>query len=127
MLGGSLACIKKIKVSEVSTRVSVQGVTEGTIQWLLYGRLKKVSTATEGQSGIYQWFAMLGSAGSAKFVASMTTYPHEVRFFHLLSEETFTQDIDIKIRSSELDFDSQVLTESRSLANAKTGLQRRRC
>ena len=41
----------------------------------------------------------------------MITYPHEVRFFHLLSEVTFTQEVDIKIRSCELDFDSQVLTE----------------
>ena len=63
---------------------SYLGVTESTIQWVLYERLKKLSAAVEGQNGIFQWFAMLGSAGSAKFVASMITYPHEVRFISFL-------------------------------------------
>jgi solute carrier family 25 protein 33/36 len=57
---------------------SYLGVTETTIQWVLYERLKKLSSATEGQGMIPQWLGMLGSAGSAKFVASMITYPHEV-------------------------------------------------
>ncbi|KAF8810500.1 mitochondrial carrier protein RIM2 [Phlegmacium glaucopus] len=85
VLGGSLACIKKIMREEgirgfyKGLSASYLGVTETTIQWVLYERLKKLSIATEGgQSGLSQWFAMLGSAGSAKFVASMITYPHEV-------------------------------------------------
>lgn len=84
VLGGSLACIKKIMREEgirgfyKGLSASYLGVTESTIQWVLYERLKKLSTATEGQSGISQWLGMLGSAGSAKFIASMITYPHEV-------------------------------------------------
>lgn len=84
VLGGSLACIKKIMREEgirgfyKGLSASYLGVTESTIQWVLYERLKKLSTATEGQSGISQWLGMLGSAGSAKFIASIITYPHEV-------------------------------------------------
>jgi len=58
---------------------SYLGVTEGTIQWVLYERLKKISRATEGRGGAMEWAAMLGSAGTAKCVASLITYPHEVR------------------------------------------------
>jgi solute carrier family 25 protein 33/36 len=53
-------------------------VTESTIQWVLYERLKKLGIAVDGQNGISQWLGMLGSAGSAKFVATVITYPHEV-------------------------------------------------
>ncbi|KAI6023831.1 hypothetical protein PISMIDRAFT_678783 [Pisolithus microcarpus 441] len=57
---------------------SYLGVTEGTIQWVLYERLKRLSASTEGRGGVSEWFGMLGSAGTAKFVASLITYPHEV-------------------------------------------------
>lgn len=57
---------------------SYLGVTEGTIQWVLYERLKKLSAGTEGRGGMQQWLGMLGSAGTAKCVASLITYPHEV-------------------------------------------------
>ena len=85
MLGGSWNCIKKIMREEGirgfyrGLSASYLGVTEGTIQWVLYERLKKLTAAVDGQSGLSQWVGMLGSAGSAKFVASMITYPHEVR------------------------------------------------
>ncbi|KAG6809736.1 hypothetical protein H0H93_015552, partial [Arthromyces matolae] len=42
---------------------SYLGVTEVTIQWVLYERLKKM---TEGQGGVTEWLGMLGSAGAAK-------------------------------------------------------------
>lgn len=58
---------------------SYLGVTEGTIQWVLYERLKRLSADTQGGSGVADWFGMLGSAGTAKCVASLITYPHEVR------------------------------------------------
>jgi solute carrier family 25 protein 33/36 len=58
---------------------SYLGVTEGTIQWVLYERLKKLTRNAEGRDGMGQWFGMLGSAGLAKCVASLITYPHEVR------------------------------------------------
>jgi hypothetical protein len=56
---------------------SYLGVTEGTIQWVLYERLKSMG---KGNGGLSEWFGMLGSAGTAKCVASLITYPHEVRF-----------------------------------------------
>ena len=64
---------------------SYLGVTETTIQWVLYEQLKRAAAA-EGKKGGYQeWFGMLGSAGTAKFVASLITYPHEVGLFSLPS------------------------------------------
>lgn len=57
---------------------SYLGVTEGTIQWTLYERLKRLSANTEGKGGVVEWLGMLGSAGTAKCVASLITYPHEV-------------------------------------------------
>ena len=57
---------------------SYLGVTEGTIQWVLYEKLKRLSVNAEGQGAISQWMGMLGSSGTAKFVASLITYPHEV-------------------------------------------------
>jgi solute carrier family 25, member 33/36 len=58
---------------------SYLGVTEGTIQWVLYERLKRLTASTEGKGGAVEWMGMLGSAGAAKCVASLITYPHEVR------------------------------------------------
>jgi len=58
---------------------SYLGVTEGTIQWVLYERLKRLTARAEGSGGALQeWAGMLGSAGTAKCVASLITYPHEV-------------------------------------------------
>jgi solute carrier family 25, member 33/36 len=57
---------------------SYLGVTEGTIQWTLYERLKRLTRNTEGKGGAVEWMGMLGSAGMAKCVASLITYPHEV-------------------------------------------------
>ncbi|KAF8159195.1 mitochondrial carrier [Crassisporium funariophilum] len=81
--GGSWLCIKKI-IREEGARgfykgltASYLGVTEGTIQWVLYERLK-LSMAAEGQGAMSEWLGMLGSAGSAKLVATLITYPHEV-------------------------------------------------
>lgn len=83
-LGGSWNCIKKIMREEgfrgfyKGLGASYLGVTEGTIQWVLYENLKKLSIAVSGQSEISQWLGVMGSAGSAKLVATITTYPHEV-------------------------------------------------
>jgi solute carrier family 25 protein 33/36 len=58
---------------------SYLGVTEGTIQWVLYERLKRLTANAEGTGGLQEWAGILGSAGTAKCVASPVTYPHEVR------------------------------------------------
>ncbi|KAF8959612.1 mitochondrial carrier protein RIM2 [Flammula alnicola] len=84
VLGGSWLCIKKIMKEEgikgfyKGLSASYLGVTEGTIQWVLYENLKSLNEAVEGQGAVAQWAGMLGSAGTAKFVASLITYPHEV-------------------------------------------------
>lgn len=61
---------------------SYLGVSEGVIQWVLYERLKKISTQTyPGQptrSKLAEWVGIVGSSGGAKMVASLITYPHEV-------------------------------------------------
>ena len=62
-------------------------MTESTIQWILYKRLK---LGIDGQNGISQWLGMLGSAGSAKFVAIVITYPRKVFLSPSVSESTFT-------------------------------------
>ncbi|KAG8898947.1 hypothetical protein FRB99_007022 [Tulasnella sp. 403] len=54
---------------------SYLGVTEGTIQWVLYERLKR---AVAGKGGTTEWIGTLFAAGAAKSVASLITYPHEV-------------------------------------------------
>ena len=84
LFGGSWEMIKKI-VREEGVRgfykglsASYLGVTEGTIQWVLYERLKKLTQNVEGKGGFVEWAGLLGSAGTAKCVASLITYPHEV-------------------------------------------------
>ncbi|KAG5649253.1 hypothetical protein H0H81_005090, partial [Sphagnurus paluster] len=83
-IGSSWHTIKHIMKNEgirgfyKGLSASYLGVTEGTIQWVLYERLKKVTASTEGQGGVQEWLGMLGSAGTAKCVASLITYPHEV-------------------------------------------------
>ena len=83
-LGGSIPVIKQIMREEgirgfyKGLTASYLGVTEGTIQWTLYERLKKLTQNTEGKGGAVEWLGMLGSAGTAKCVASLITYPHEV-------------------------------------------------
>lgn len=59
---------------------SYLGVTEGTIQWVLYERLKRLTAGAQGkgEGSLQEWLGMLGSAGTAKCVASLITYPHEV-------------------------------------------------
>lgn len=83
--GGSVGMIKKIFREEgvrgfyKGLSASYLGVTEGTIQWVLYERLKALTGGTQGKGGVQEWLGMLGSAGTAKCVASLITYPHEVR------------------------------------------------
>lgn len=85
--GGSWAVIKNIAREEgirgfyKGLSASYLGVTEGTIQWTLYERLKHLTRNSEGKGGLQEWLGMLGSAGTAKCVASLITYPHEVWYF----------------------------------------------
>ena len=89
--GGSWAMIRQIMQEEgvrgfyKGLSASYLGVTEGTIQWVLYERLKSLTRDTEGKGGVMEWLGLLGSAGTAKCVASLITYPHEVRLILPLS------------------------------------------
>jgi solute carrier family 25 protein 33/36 len=83
-VSGSWLCIQKIFRDEgikgfyKGLSASYLGVTEGTIQWVLYERLKKLTANTEGKGSAMEWLGLLGSAGTAKCVASLVSYPHEV-------------------------------------------------
>lgn len=65
---------------------SYLGATEGTIQWVLYEQFKgferqrkRVERAGNGSAPTTSsWSATIGSAGTAKVIASLLTYPHEV-------------------------------------------------
>lgn len=92
LFGGSVSTIRQIAREEgirgfyKGLSASYLGVTEGTIQWVLYERLKRLTASTEGAGGLQEWAGMLASAGTAKCVASLITYPHEVRHPHAPSD-----------------------------------------
>jgi solute carrier family 25, member 33/36 len=83
--GGSVSTITQIAREEgirgfyKGLSASYLGVTESTIQWVLYERLKLLTASTQEAGGLQEWAGMLASAGTAKCVASLITYPHEVR------------------------------------------------
>ena len=67
---------------------SYLGVSESTMQWVLYERLKMLLAhreeaqrfrggATKGEEAV-NWTLKVSAAGTAKFVAAIVTYPHEV-------------------------------------------------
>lgn len=56
---------------------SYLGVSESTIQWVLYERLKHFNEKHES-SNIPAWMRTVSAAGTAKMVATLITYPHEV-------------------------------------------------
>lgn len=71
---------------------SYLGVAEGTIQWVLYERLKKFGIEEGGKGeikrgGFREWMGTVGAAGIAKAVASLITYPHEVSHSRCLDDE----------------------------------------
>ncbi|KAF9932355.1 hypothetical protein FBU30_008335 [Linnemannia zychae] len=91
----SFDCVFKILKSEGirgmyrGLSASYLGVAEGTIQWVIYEHLKtslaerrKLRGASTGYviggKDIEEWAHFLGAAGTAKFIASAITYPHEV-------------------------------------------------
>ncbi|KAL3420162.1 mitochondrial carrier [Phlyctema vagabunda] len=88
-------CIKQIIRNEgvrgmyKGMTASYLGVTESTLQWVLYEQIKKKLSAREEEilrSGrektlwdkTIEYTGRAGGAGSAKFFAALLTYPHEV-------------------------------------------------
>jgi solute carrier family 25 protein 33/36 len=63
---------------------SYLGIGETVIQWMIYEKLKSIiserkkdQSNVEGRS-IGDWMEYLASAGTAKLIATLITYPHEV-------------------------------------------------
>ncbi|KAG0664083.1 Pyrimidine nucleotide transporter, mitochondrial [Maudiozyma exigua] len=90
-------CLKSIVKNEGVTGLykglsaSYLGSIEGILQWLLYEQMKliiknrsieKFGHSNDGEKTtgerIKEWCQRSGSAGLAKFIASIVTYPHEV-------------------------------------------------
>lgn len=57
---------------------SLLGVTEGVIQWGLYEQFKLIAKSGRPEGEEAGWRVSV-AAGSAKLIATMITYPHEVR------------------------------------------------
>ena len=68
---------------------SYLGVTESTLQWVLYEKMKahlsqrKARIVSSNRAPTYwdqtvDWTGKVGAAGTAKFFAALVTYPHEV-------------------------------------------------
>ena len=68
---------------------SYLGVTESTLQWVLYERMKSYLSVREARIAALgktptiwdetlNWTGKVGAAGTAKFFAALVTYPHEV-------------------------------------------------
>ena len=68
---------------------SYLGVTESTLQWVLYEQMKVYLRNREARliasrrrptarDRVVDWTGRVGAAGSAKFFAALVTYPHEV-------------------------------------------------
>ena len=88
-------CIKQVVRQEgirglyKGMSASYLGVTESTLQWVLYEQMKKTLAKREEQivlsgrprtvwDNTVEWTGNVGAAGSAKLVAALATYPHEV-------------------------------------------------
>lgn len=78
----SLDCLARV-VREEGVRglykglsASYLGVAEGTIQWVLYERLKKALPRSDGDSTA--WGTYFAAAAGSKLFAATLTYPHEV-------------------------------------------------
>ncbi|CAO3671557.1 unnamed protein product [Rhizopus stolonifer] len=88
---GSLDCLlhiireEKIKGLYKGMSASYLGVAEGTIQWVIYEKLKKKWSVPKehnenlvGGKSLRDWAGHLGAAATSKFVAACVAYPHEV-------------------------------------------------
>lgn len=86
-LGNSIHCISKIYQQEGipgfyrGLSASYLGVTEGTIQWVLYEKFKRLGSHFSADPVNHPegtWTTKLFAAAAAKLIATGITYPHEV-------------------------------------------------
>lgn len=131
--GGSWITIKKIAREEgvrgfyKGLSASYLGVTEGTIQWTLYERLKLMTASPEGRGGVGEWAGMLASAGTAKCVASLITYPHEVCYLALYKKFEYLHRSAGDTYTAETTESQRYPQVYRSIADITTGHCRRGC
>ncbi|CUS13107.1 unnamed protein product [Tuber aestivum] len=91
----SLDCVRQVLRGEgfrglyKGLSASYLGVTESTLQWVLYEKMKAYLAARKEKivisgrpetswDNFVDWSGKLGAAGSAKLLAAILTYPHEV-------------------------------------------------
>lgn len=80
-------CVKKMIQKEGfyslyrGMSASYLGVSESTIQWVLYERFKKQIAERQKSSS---WIDPLIAAGTAKLIATILTYPHEVNYIVII-------------------------------------------
>jgi solute carrier family 25 protein 33/36 len=79
---------------------SYLGVTESTLQWVLYEHMKtglarreeRILARGAGRTiwdDTVHWTGMIGAASSAKLIAAITTYPHEASYSLVLIHDFF--------------------------------------
>lgn len=89
----SIAKKEGIKGFYAGLSASLLGVTESTIQWVLYERFKRIAETIDGHgrpssaaasssdsstASSPHWLTAILASGSAKALATVVTYPHEV-------------------------------------------------
>lgn len=92
----SIACLRAIIQKEgiyglyKGTSASYLGASESAIQWMIYERLKHFMSlrkerdqlrnpnSVQNGKSLFDWFEYFGAAASAKLLASLVSYPHEV-------------------------------------------------
>jgi solute carrier family 25 protein 33/36 len=91
----SLDCIRQVLRDEgirglyKGMSASYLGVAESTMHWMLYEQIKRSLVKREERLALsgrpktwwdhtVDWTGKFGAAGSAKFIAAVLTYPHEV-------------------------------------------------
>ncbi|KAJ2059830.1 Pyrimidine nucleotide transporter, mitochondrial [Coemansia sp. S146] len=88
----SLSCLRSIIQKEgiwglyKGTSASYLGASESAIQWMIYERLKYIMSLRQSREPgarkhgktMSDWFEYFGAAASAKLLASLVSYPHEV-------------------------------------------------
>ncbi|KAJ2162413.1 Pyrimidine nucleotide transporter, mitochondrial [Coemansia sp. RSA 552] len=85
----SMGCLRAIIEKEgvfglyKGTSAAYLGASESAIQWMIYEQLKRIMRARGEQrrgntKSLGEWFEYFGAAASAKLLASIVTYPHEV-------------------------------------------------
>lgn len=95
----SLDCFKKLVATDgyrglyKGISASYLGALEGTIQWLIYERLKLAIQPTAPEERAPSWVSYLLIGGLAKFSAALATYPHEVLRTRLRQESVKYQGI----------------------------------